>query len=108
MNDRIKGLILKIKPFKYYAKGRNILNDPIYKETQSRNHCENLKRPSRTGIINFLLSLMKSETYYLEIGVRNPEHNFNHIKANYKYSVDPGLEFEPNPVDFKMTSDEFF
>ena len=37
--------------------------------------------PSRTEIINFLLSIKQNETSYLEIGVRNPEHNFNHIKA---------------------------
>ena len=48
------------------------------------------------------------EGCYLEIGVRNPQHNFNHIKANKKYSVDPGVEFKSNPVDFKITSDVFF
>jgi hypothetical protein len=45
---------------------------------------------------------------FLEIGVRNPSDNFNKIKCKVKYSVDPGVEFEHNPVDFKMTSDEFF
>ena len=30
---------------------------------------------------------MQNDTCYLEIGVRNPQHNFNHIKANKKYSV---------------------
>ena len=33
--------------------------------------------------------------------------NFNKIKATKKYSVDPGIEFKENPVDFKMTSDVF-
>ena len=45
---------------------------------------------------------------YLEIGVRNPDDNFNRIKAEDKYSVDPGVEFKVNPVDFKLTSDQFF
>lgn len=40
--------------------------------------------------------------------MRYPEHNFNKIKANKKYSVDPGFENETNPVDFKLTSDIFF
>ena len=44
---------------------------------------------------------------YLEIGVRDPEDNYNRIKADTKYSVDPGIEFMENPVDFQMTSDEF-
>ena len=55
-----------------------------------------------------MLSILNRETFYLEISVRNPNHNFNQIKANKKYSVDPGLEFKKNPVDFKMTGDEFF
>jgi len=104
----IKDLLKKIKPIKYFAKGRNLLNNELYIEGQEKNHHEESKSPSRTGIINFLLSLTIGDTYYLEIGVRNPEDNFNHIKATKKYSVDPGYEFEENPVDFKMTSDEFF
>ena len=51
---------------------------------------------------------LNRETKYLEIGVRNPGDNYDHIKSNIKYSVDPGIEFKENPVDFKMTSDEFF
>ncbi len=66
------------------------------------------KKFSRTEIINFILSQFSEETCYLEIGIRNPEDNFNHIKANRKYSVDPGVEFRENPVDFKLTSDDFF
>jgi hypothetical protein len=56
----------------------------------------------------FLLSVLNRETTYLEIGVRNPEDNVNKINATNKYSVDPGLEYKLNPVDFKMTSDSFF
>jgi hypothetical protein len=40
--------------------------------------------------------------------VRNPADNFNKIIAPVKYSVDPGLEFLENPVDFVLTSDQFF
>lgn len=101
-------LLLKIKPIKYYAKGKKLVSDPKYIEVQRKSDEEILKTPSRTEIINFLLSLNQKDTYYLEIGVRNPEHNFSHIIADTKYSVDPGIEFEKNPVDFIMTSDEFF
>jgi hypothetical protein len=65
------------------------------------------KTPNRTEIINYLLK-DRSDSSYMEIGVRNPDHNFNHIMAGRKYSVDPGVEFNSNPVDFKMTSDQFF
>ncbi|NQZ75642.1 MAG: class I SAM-dependent methyltransferase [Ekhidna sp.] len=71
------------------------------------NLAEEEKVSSRTEIINFLLQ-GRSDANYLEIGVRNPEDNFNYIVAANKYSVDPGVEFEENPVDFQMTSDEFF
>jgi hypothetical protein len=101
-------LIMKVTPFKYYRKGKDFLNDPHYTDANGKSRNEKLKKPSRTEIINFLLSLNKKDTCYLEIGVRNPENNFNHIKASTKYSVDPGIDFAENPVDFKMTSDEFF
>tara|TARA_R100000935_G_scaffold18503_1_gene35829 strand:- start:56736 stop:57542 length:807 start_codon:yes stop_codon:yes gene_type:complete len=105
--------IMKIKefllnPVKFFIKGRKILTDPQYLDVQKKSHKEVLKTPSRTVIINFLLSLSKGDTSYLEIGVRNPQDNYSHIKADKKYSVDPGLEFDENPVDFKMTSDAFF
>lgn len=108
MNMNIKKLLLKIKPIKYYYKWKNFLNDPQYLDVQRKNNLELSKKPSRTEVINFILSLKKNDTCYLEIGVRNPQYNFNHIKANKKYSVDPGVEFKSNPVDFKMTSDIFF
>jgi hypothetical protein len=79
-----------------------------FKNGQIKSLLELNKKPLRTEIINFILSLFNRKTSYLEIGVRNPEDNFNHIKANKKYSVDPGLEFIGNPVDFKLTSDDFF
>jgi hypothetical protein len=68
---------------------------------------ERAKRPFRHEIINLLLKEIK-DPVYLEIGVRNPDGNFNKINATTKYSVDPGVEFEKNPVDFQMTSDDFF
>ncbi len=58
----------------------------------------------RYDIIN---SLIKKHDYkkYLEIGIQNPEENFNKIKAEHKVSVEP----QPwAPVTFKGTSDEYF
>ena len=65
------------------------------------------KRPYRYDIINFLAKQINAQNY-LEIGVRNPADNFNLINCVNKFSVDPGVEFELNPVDFQMTSDDFF
>lgn len=104
----LKSKLSKIKPLFYYKKGRELVNDKIYTDGRRKSQEEEFKKPSRTDIINYLLSLRQNPTSYIEIGVRNPDHNFNHIKAEKKYSVDPGVEFISNPVDFKMTSDEFF
>lgn len=63
----------------------------------------------RYDIINRLIaSRFPTECNYLEIGVRNPADCFDKVLATNKTSVDPGLEFGPNPVDYKMTSDQFF
>jgi hypothetical protein len=61
----------------------------------------------RYDIIN---SLIKKNQFknYLEIGVRNPSECFDLIHCINKDSVDPGEEFQENPVKYKMTSDEFF
>jgi hypothetical protein len=101
----IKGLEIESDPF--YVKWKKLIQDPVYLKVQEVIKKEESKSPSRTEIINYLLS-QKSSTNYLEIGVRNPEDNFEKIKADNKYSVDPGIEFKSNPVDFKMTSDVFF
>lgn len=93
---------------KYYLAGRELLTDSCYRDTREISGRESLKRPTRTEILNFLLSRAPGKTCYLEIGVRNPDANFNHVIAGQKYSVDPGVEFKRNPVDFKLTSDEFF
>jgi hypothetical protein len=60
----------------------------------------------RIDIINSLIEKNGYKTY-LEIGVRNPDDCFNHIKCDNKTSVDPGYEFDC-VVDYKMTSDDFF
>lgn len=93
---------------KYYLAGKKILNNQHYQNVQEKSQLELLKKTSRTEIINYLLSQVNGETSYLEIGVRNPDENYNHIIANKKYSVDPGVEYKENPVDYKMTSDDFF
>jgi len=96
------------KIMRSYRAGERLLNDEFYKEAIIKGRLETEKQTSRTAIINFLLSKLKRETTYLEIGVRNPADNFNHINSNTKYSVDPGIEFKKNPVDFQLTSDDFF
>lgn len=63
----------------------------------------------RYDVINrFIEKRFPDSCTYLEIGVRNPDDCFNRIKATEKTSVDPGNEYAPNPVQYKMTSDEFF
>jgi hypothetical protein len=96
------------KLYNYYNWGGRFLNDPYFKDTELLNKKEFQKQPFRYDIINFLLQQFNRESTYLEIGVRNPSDNFEKIKSTYKYSVDPGLEFKENPVDFRMTSDDFF
>jgi hypothetical protein len=91
-----------------YLKGRDFQNDPIHQATKAACRNEQLKSPSRTEVINFLLSLSPATSNYLEIGVRNPKDNFDKINANRKYSVDPGFEHSTSQVDFRITSDEFF
>lgn len=90
-----------------YRVGKRIYKDEYFNETAELSNQENLKRPRRTDIINHLILFTKGKTY-LEIGVRNPKKNFDKIKCENKFSVDPGIEYEENPVDFKMTSDDFF
>ncbi|MEX2484643.1 MAG: class I SAM-dependent methyltransferase [Brumimicrobium sp.] len=99
-------MLKKIKT--YYSWGGRFLNDPYHQEVKKLNEKEFNKAPTRTKVINFLLSSLDRETKYLEIGVRNPADNYDHIISKIKYSVDPGIEFKENPVDFKLTSDEFF
>ncbi len=61
------------KKLKTYNKhGRRVVNDPFHKNTYEKTKLELKKTPQRTEVINFLLSLFKRKTCYLEIGVRNP------------------------------------
>jgi len=101
-------LFKHVNQIHYYSVGKQLLNHKMSVEGIEKNKAEFLKTPNRTTIINYLLSYLKRDTLYLEIGVRDPEDNFNKITAHHKYSVDPGIEYKPNPVDFKLTSDEFF
>ncbi|MFH1759844.1 MAG: class I SAM-dependent methyltransferase [bacterium] len=57
---------------------------------------------NRTGILNYLIKLYNYK-HYLEIGVRNPDENFNLIKAKYKAGVDPD-----GNCRYPMTPDSFF
>ncbi|MEP5613494.1 MAG: class I SAM-dependent methyltransferase [Cyclobacteriaceae bacterium] len=98
--------VLKLRT--HWPTKKRLTSETIYSKSKRKTKLEKAKSPSRTEIINFLLSFLNRDATYLEIGVRNPADNFEHIKAATKYSVDPGIEFEENPVDFKMTSDEFF
>lgn len=61
----------------------------------------------RFDLINYLIEKYNFKSY-LEIGVCNPENCFNLINSENKISVDPGVEYQSNPVDYQMTSDEFF
>ena len=98
------------KDFKQrYNLGATYLNDPNHVNTKVKSRFEIRKSPNRTEIINFLINTFKKDdTKYLEIGVRNPDDNFNLIKAKLKFGVDPGIEFHKNPVESKMTSATFF
>ncbi|GAA5221350.1 class I SAM-dependent methyltransferase [Membranihabitans marinus] len=105
--------LLKAKAFakkhvRRYREGRNVFTHPVFVDTKAKTEKELSKGPQRSDIINFLLSQINGPTTYLEIGVCDPANNFDLIVADKKYSVDPGLEFFENPVDFKITSDEFF
>lgn len=100
-------MLKKIKA--YYNWGGRFLTNTYHLSVNEKSVKEIEKKPLRTDILNYLLSKIGNKpTIYLEIGVRNPDHNFNHINATEKYSVDPGVEFKENPVTFKLTSDDFF
>lgn len=99
---------LGYKLIKYFKSVKLLLRNPDFIKDRKRGKAEPDKKPTRTEIINYLISILERKITYLEIGVRNPIRNFVHINADVKYSVDPGVEFEENPVDFQFTSDEFF
>ena len=88
--------------------GKHILKHPDFIIAPKKSAIEINSKFKRSDVINKIISTKTNKTYYLEIGVRNPEDNFNKIKANVKYSVDPGIECKTNKADFKFTSDDFF
>lgn len=59
---------------------------------------------TRTDVINLIFDKFCFKTF-LEIGTRNPEDNFNKIRAKTKHSVDPDKR---RKYTYNMTSDEFF
>jgi hypothetical protein len=59
---------------------------------------------TRTNIINHLISKINAKSY-LEIGVREPSGNFNHIDCPNKIAVDP---FPLESGILPLTSDEYF
>lgn len=85
----------------------SVMRDKIYQSTSNLTSKEIDKRPFRTEIINYFLSLTAGENY-LEIGTRNPDDNYNKIMCKNKISVDPGVEFEDASITYKLTSDDFF
>jgi len=62
---------------------------------------------NRTDVINYYLmeKLPPGDKEYLEVGVRNLNDNFNHVKALHKDGVDPDARSKAN---YLITSDEFF
>ncbi|MEO7523343.1 MAG: class I SAM-dependent methyltransferase [Ferruginibacter sp.] len=103
----MKHIIKNIQHNKLYQLGRRFNSDEAFKSVSQLSQEEMAKNPKRHDVINFLAAKYGAQTY-LEIGVRNPADNFNLVNIREKYSVDPGFEFESNPVDFKLTSDDFF
>jgi len=101
---------MKLKEiFNRYQWGGRYLSNGTIQSIQRLNQEELIKQPTRTEIINFSIhALGLTHGNYLEIGVRNPDDHFNHVVIKNKTSVDPGLEFKENPVNFKMSSDESF
>jgi SAM-dependent methyltransferase len=59
---------------------------------------------TRTDLINAIAKKINAKSY-IEIGVYNPDHNFNHIDVDTKISIDP----DPKAGAYMLrTSDEFF
>lgn len=101
LKERVKYYLYQYRVAKMVFKNDSFYS--IYKLSKNQQKTS----PSRTEIINFIANFIGAKSY-LEIGVRNPNDNFNKIEIKEKYSVDPGVEFRENPVDFKYTSDDFF
>lgn len=59
---------------------------------------------NHTDLINFIAEKIQAKTY-LEIGVFNRDHNFNHIKVENKFGVDPDFSAK---ADLPVRSDTVF
>ena len=102
----MKKIIRNLIPIKSFE--QVLYEDDTFKHSLRLNNLEKNKQPFRDELIKFLLDKFPNNKKYLEIGVRIPADNFNQINCEIKYSVDPGIEYKENPVDFKLTSDDFF
>lgn len=98
----------KKKVRELYHLGKEYSKSPFHLEGGEKSRLEKTKKPLRYDLINYIIDSLKREVNYLEIGVRRPEDNFNKVNAQHKFSVDPGVANDSNPVQFKMTSDDFF
>lgn len=95
-------------PFTQYAIKRfNPGLEQQYARCAAANDSMAHRSHARFHIINALLK-HTHQRRYLEIGVRNPADNFDRIAADFKVSVDPGVETQENLATFPLTSDEFF
>lgn len=101
LKQRMRRLLYQLRA------GNELIKDKTFYETSIIIKEEQRKTPLRSDILNYFSGKIKAKNY-LEIGARNPSENFDKIICEQKYAVDPGIEFEENPVDFKMTSDLFF
>ena len=59
----------------------------------------------RTNVINEIAETLGAKTY-LEVGVRDPHHNFHDIRVESKLGVDPAVSMVENVLP--ITSDRFF
>lgn len=117
LEDKNSGTVIKIlglesaRAYTYddelYLLGLQFNSDSTFALAGQLTKDELAKNVKRHDVINFLAEKVNAQKY-LEIGIGNPENNFNLINITDKYAVDPGVEFEINLADFKMTSDEFF
>ena len=98
---------MKIPFVKYAIKRFNKQLEQQYSTCAAASASMSQRSHARYHIINALLETTHQKRY-LEIGVRNPEDNFNRIDADFKVSVDPGVESRVNQATFPLTSDQFF
>ncbi|MEO7802885.1 MAG: class I SAM-dependent methyltransferase, partial [Ginsengibacter sp.] len=117
LEDEHSGTVIKIlglesaRAYAYddelYLLGQRFKNDPTFASANQLTQNEMAKNTKRHDVINFIAEKINAQNY-LEIGIGNPDNNFNLVRITNKYAVDPGVEFEINLADFKMTSDDFF